>query len=66
MAPISANMFCALDGVVDPGVGNWHFPYFNDEMGAAVDKTHDAGCHALRPDHLRELCGSGAGTRSRR
>jgi dihydrofolate reductase len=31
----------ALDGVVDPGVGNWHFPYFNEEMGAAVDKTHD-------------------------
>jgi dihydrofolate reductase len=35
-------MFTALDGVVDPGVGNWHFPYFNDEMGAAVDETHDA------------------------
>jgi dihydrofolate reductase len=27
---------------VDPAVGNWHFPYFNDEMGAAVDGTHDA------------------------
>jgi dihydrofolate reductase len=32
----------ALDGVVDPGVGNWHFPYFNEEMGDAVDRTHDA------------------------
>jgi dihydrofolate reductase len=42
MATITANMFIALDGVVDPGVGNWHFPYFNDEMGQAVDKTHDA------------------------
>jgi len=42
MATITANMFMALDGVVDPGVGNWHFPYFNDEMGKAVDKTHDA------------------------
>ncbi|HKA02890.1 MAG TPA: dihydrofolate reductase family protein [Acidimicrobiales bacterium] len=42
MATISANMFMALDGVVDPGVGNWHFPYFNEEMGEAVDKTHDA------------------------
>jgi dihydrofolate reductase len=31
-----------LDGVVDPGVGNWHFPYFNDEMGNAVGQTHDA------------------------
>jgi dihydrofolate reductase len=42
MATITANMFSALDGVVDPGVGDWHFPYFNEEMGDAVDKTHDA------------------------
>jgi len=42
MATIAASLFTALDGVVDPGVGNWHFPYFNDEMGAAVDRTHDA------------------------
>jgi len=42
MATITANMFMAVDGVVDPGVGNWHFPYFNDEMGRAVEKTHDA------------------------
>ena len=42
MATITANMFMALDGVVDPAVGNWHFPYFNEEMGSAVDKTHDA------------------------
>jgi dihydrofolate reductase len=42
MATITASMFSALDGVVDPGVGNWHFPYFNDEMGKAVDRTHDA------------------------
>jgi dihydrofolate reductase len=42
MATITASMFMALDGVVDPAVGNWHFPYFNDEMGAAVARTHDA------------------------
>lgn len=42
MATISASMFSALDGVVDPGVGNWHFPYFNEEMGNAVGGTHDA------------------------
>lgn len=42
MATISASLFTALDGVVDPGVGNWHFPYFNEEMGEAVDGTHDA------------------------
>ncbi len=42
MATIAASLFTALDGVVDPGVGNWHFPYFNEEMGNAVDGTHDA------------------------
>jgi dihydrofolate reductase len=42
MATITASVFTALDGVVDPGVGNWHFPYFNEEMGEAVDRTHDA------------------------
>jgi dihydrofolate reductase len=41
-AIITASLFSALDGVVDPMVGNWHFPYFNDEMGAAVTTTHDA------------------------
>jgi dihydrofolate reductase len=41
MATITASLFAALDGVVDPGVGNWHFPYFNDEMGEAVTGTHD-------------------------
>jgi dihydrofolate reductase len=36
MRKITAGLFISLDGVVeDPG--NWHFPYFNDEMGAAVD-----------------------------
>ena len=42
MATITASLFTALDGTVDPGVGNWHFPYFNEEMGKAVDRTHDA------------------------
>jgi dihydrofolate reductase len=42
MATITASLFTALDGVVDPGVGNWHFPYYNEEMGQAVDRTHDA------------------------
>jgi dihydrofolate reductase len=41
MATIHASLFIALDGVVDPMIGNWHFPYFNDEMGEAVDWTHD-------------------------
>jgi dihydrofolate reductase len=37
-----ASLFSALDGVVDPSVGDWHFPYFNDEMGEVVNQTHDA------------------------
>jgi dihydrofolate reductase len=41
MATITASMFMALDGVVDPGQGQWHFPYFNEEMGEAVAGTHD-------------------------
>jgi dihydrofolate reductase len=42
MATITASLFSALDGVVDPMVGDWHFPYYNDEMGEAVSATHDA------------------------
>jgi dihydrofolate reductase len=41
MATIKASLFSALDGVVDPMLGNWHFPYFNEEMGEAVGDTHD-------------------------
>jgi dihydrofolate reductase len=36
MRKITAGMFIALDGVVE-APDQWHFPYFNDEMGAAVD-----------------------------
>jgi len=42
MTTITASRFMAADGVVDPGIGNWHFPYHNEEMGEAVTKTHDA------------------------
>lgn len=42
MATITASFFMALDGVVDPSVGNWHFPYFNDEMGQAVTALGDS------------------------
>jgi hypothetical protein len=41
-ATITASLFAAFDGVVDPGVSNWHFPYFNEQMGEAVGGTHDA------------------------
>ena len=36
MRKITAGMFTALDGVVE-APDQWHFPYFNDKMGAAVD-----------------------------
>jgi dihydrofolate reductase len=38
MRTISAGLFIALDGVVE-APDQWHFPYFNDEMGAAVSAS---------------------------
>ncbi len=35
MGRIICNFFIALDGVVE-APDQWHFPYFNDEMGAVV------------------------------
>ncbi|WHM40599.1 dihydrofolate reductase family protein [Streptomyces sp. BPTC-684] len=35
MRKITAGVFISLDGVVE-APDQWHFPYFNDEMGAAV------------------------------
>ena len=36
MRKITAGMFVSVDGVVE-APDQWHFPFFNDEMGAAVD-----------------------------
>jgi dihydrofolate reductase len=38
MRKIIAGLFVSLDGVVE-APDAWHFPYFNDEMGAAVSAT---------------------------
>ena len=38
MRKIIAGLFISLDGVVE-NPHEWHFPYFNDEMGAAVSAT---------------------------
>src|SRR3954454_4003764 len=38
MRKITAGLFMSLDGVVE-APDQWHFPYFNDEMGAAVAAT---------------------------
>ena len=35
MRKIVSGLFTSLDGVVE-SPDKWHFPYFNDEMGAAV------------------------------
>lgn len=37
MGRIVSNFFSSLDGVVE-SPDQWHFPYFNDEMGAAIDE----------------------------
>ena len=44
MGKIVSNFFIALDGVVE-SPDKWHFPYFNDEMGAVISRgveTSDA------------------------
>jgi dihydrofolate reductase len=38
MRKIAAELFISLDGVVE-NPHYWHFPYFNDEMGAAVSAS---------------------------
>ena len=35
MGSIKASLFISLDGVIE-SPETWHFPYFNDEMGAVV------------------------------
>ena len=40
MAKLSSSMFISLDGVVEVGEGEWHFPYFDGPMGEAVARTH--------------------------
>jgi dihydrofolate reductase len=38
MRKIVASLFMSLDGVIE-APDQWHFPYFNEEMGAAVDRV---------------------------
>ena len=37
MGRIVSNFFMSLDGVVE-APDQWHMPYFNDEMGAAIGR----------------------------
>jgi dihydrofolate reductase len=41
MRKIVAGLFISLDGVVE-SPDRWHFPYFNDEMGQAIQTQMDA------------------------
>lgn len=41
MGKIVSNFFISLDGVVE-SPDKWHFPYFNDEMGAAVGRGSES------------------------
>jgi dihydrofolate reductase len=38
MRRVIASLFLSLDGVVE-SPEEWHFPYFNDEMGAAIGQA---------------------------
>lgn len=40
MAKIISTLFITLDGVVEPDE-NWHFPYYDAAMGAAVNEDYD-------------------------
>jgi dihydrofolate reductase len=65
---IKSNFFISLDGVVE-APDRWHFPYFDDEMGAAVaagfattdamlmGRVHYEESAAYWPDHADEPFG---------
>jgi hypothetical protein len=42
MGFIKSGLFISLDGVIE-APDTWHFPYFNDEMGAAVGQLMAEG-----------------------
>jgi dihydrofolate reductase len=50
MRKIAAGLFISLDGVIE-APQNWHFPYFNDEMGAIVQAQIDASDTLLMGRH---------------
>lgn len=47
MATIVSTLFISLDGVAEIGDGAWHFPYFDDDMGAAVGEDHEGADRLL-------------------
>jgi hypothetical protein len=62
MRKITAGLFISLDGVVE-APDQWHFPFFHEEMGAAVDATLGAptrSSSAARPTTASPGRGQGA------
>ncbi len=53
MGRIVSNFFIALDGVVE-APDKWHFPYFNDEMGAAIGRGMESAGAFLMGRRLYE------------
>jgi dihydrofolate reductase len=53
MRKLTASFFISLDGVVE-APDKWHFPYFNDEMGAAVGEAIAASDSMLIGRHTYE------------
>ena len=53
MRKIAAGLFISLDGVIE-APETWHFPYFDDEMGAAVAAQMDAADTLLLGRHTYE------------
>lgn len=41
MATIVSTLFLSFDGVAEIGEGEWHLPYFDEQMGAVVGKDYD-------------------------
>ncbi len=53
MGKIVSNFFIALDGVVE-SPDQWHFPYFDDEMGAAIGRGMETATAFLMGRRLYE------------
>ncbi len=57
MRKITAGLFISLDGVIE-SPGEWHFPYFNEEMGETVGaQMMAADCMLLGRVTYQEFAG---------
>ena len=57
MRKVIAGFFISLDGVVE-ALQDWHFPYFNDEMGEAVaDQSSNADTMLFGRNTFEEFAG---------